>query len=871
MKACYYAANFIYIKLLFSLSLLFLVNTSFAQQNIFGKVVDAKTKQPIAFATIQILNNKGGVITDIDGKFALTIYSNNTEIKVSSLGYVAKRMVLSKANSTISLEPTVTELYDVLVDNKTNPAHRIIDSFLAYKNYNNPNKYQTYQYNAYTKAGIAGEDYFWREVVDKVDTIPRKIDTIKLTTAQIEKYKQRMPKTLDAETKAKWKIRDSLHKIQEQKDSISEQLFRKNYILFTESYTQKYFKASNRHKEIVLATKFSGIEKANFSFTSSNFQPFGMYNNFIEMLGTAYQSPLAAGCKKDYRFSLKDVLVKEGDTTFIIQYQPKKKKNFVGLNGFIHINSKYWALENIYAQPFKDSGKLMSFKINQQYALVNDRWFPKQLNSIINKKDSKTDSSEMYWDSKSYFTNIKINQSISNKVFDDVVLDYAPNAGTINDSSWKQFREDTLDKKGANTYTAFTMMPTEAKKVFNKFPSFLEAIGLQAIPWGRVDVPLKNLLGVNAYEGARIGFGIKTNHLFSKNIMLAANAGYGFKDASFKYGASAAYILSKKYHTHFSVSFKQDLEEPGFNPYFSQNNFLITNQGIRKILANRMDSIKQWQVSFTSKPFPNLQADLWFKNEERNQGKSNYAFKQNNASNFSETFINTEAGFGLKYTIGETYTMLGRAKILKTQPTTQIIVSATKGLPNVLNGSLDYSKIAFQINHNFRLKKFGETKWQLYGGQVFGNVPYSYLFNLLSAKTQGNRNNSFFISIPNHFQTAGLYEFVSDKMVQFSWEQNFGTLFFTTKSKYVKPEFMLVNTVAYGWLNNKAAHQNLSISTLENGLYESGLVIKNLYRTLQMRAVYMGFGLGFYYRYGANALPKWQDNLAIRLNTSISL
>lgn len=856
--------------LLTSLVGLFLSVTAIAQQKISGIVKDAKTQQPLAFASVQIINSKAGVTTDIDGKFAIAVSDKDKEIKVSFLGYKTKIIPITATKLTILLDQNIKQLDDVILDNKTNPAHRIIDSFLLYKNLNNPTKYNTYQYNAYTKAGIAGEDYFWREVVDKIDSIQPKRDTIKLTPAQIEKLKSRMPKPLDSAGIAKKKIKDSLQKIQDYKDSISDQIIRKNYVVFTESYTQKYFKAPNRHKETVLATKFSGINEANFSFTSNNFQPFGMYDNFIVMIGNAYQSPLTNGCKTDYRFSLKDVILNGSDTTFIIQYQPKRKKNFIGLKGFIHINSKHWALENIYAQPNKDSSKLMSFKINQQYTLVNDKWFPKQLNTIINMRDRKNDSSMLYWDSKSYFTNIKINEPIANKVFDDVVLDYADDAGNKPDSNWNTFRQDTIDKKGASTYTAYSMIPDEAKKEFNKLPKIMEALALQAIPWGMVDVPINNILDVNQYEQVRLGFGIRTNPKFSKHITLASNVAYGFGDKSFKYGVSAGYIVSKKRSTSFTLSFKQDLEEPGFNPYFKQNNFLLTGQGFRSFIANKMDSTKQWQIAFTSKPFGNLQVDMWGKNEVRNQGQSDYAFKKDNATDFEQQFTNTEIGIGLKYTIGETYTMLGRAKVLKSLPTSQLMLVATKGLPNVLKGNLDYNKVGFQFNHSFRTRKFGETKWQLNGGQIFGNVPYSLLFNSLSARLEGERNRRFIIYTPGNFQTAGLYEFVSDKMLQFNWVQNFGSLFFTTKSNNFKPQFSLVNTVAYGWLSNKVVHKNLPIKTLEDGLYESGLVINDLYRLLYLKTFYLGFGVGVFYRYGANSLPQWQDNFSLKIATSIS-
>jgi hypothetical protein len=48
---------------------------------------------------------------------------------------------------------------------------------------------------------------------------------------------------------------------------------------------------------------------------------------------------------------------------------------------------------------------------------------------------------------------------------------------------------------------------------------------------------------------------------------------------------------------------------------------------------------------------------------------------------------------------------------------------------------------------------------------------------------------------------------------------------------------------------------------MEYGYYESGLVINNI-----LKFNFSSFGVGAYYRYGPNKLPKASDNFAVKMS-----
>jgi hypothetical protein len=111
---------------------------------------------------------------------------------------------------------------------------------------------------------------------------------------------------------------------------------------------------------------------------------------------------------------------------------------------------------------------------------------------------------------------------------------------------------------------------------------------------------------------------------------------------------------------------------------------------------------------------------------------------------------------------------MGRAKLRTKPATTELLLQVSKGLKNVFNGELDYTKAALRFSHSFQLKRFGKTSFRLEAGQVWGDVPYSYLFN-----TRATKAGKVSVYVPDHFQTVGLYEFVSSSNVNLFVEHNF--------------------------------------------------------------------------------------------------
>jgi iron complex outermembrane receptor protein len=127
-------------KYAFTFLLILFLKALLAQQAIEGKIIDGKSKEPLAFVSIQINNSNQGTTTDINGKFSLSNPKSIELLRFSSLGYdkkvYTKKQLLEK-NYIIELTANSYELEEVEVVPGINPVHRLIEAAIKNKEKNN--------------------------------------------------------------------------------------------------------------------------------------------------------------------------------------------------------------------------------------------------------------------------------------------------------------------------------------------------------------------------------------------------------------------------------------------------------------------------------------------------------------------------------------------------------------------------------------------------------------------------------------------------------------------------------------------------------------------------------------------------------------
>jgi hypothetical protein len=809
-----------------------------------GVIIDSTSSLPVAFAGVSVKETKKGTLTDIDGHFTIHV-PVNSRLQISYTGYVVKEISLANYKGPLRILITRKEnaLEEVVVRSDLNPAHRIILLMQQNKAKNDPLLIKSYSYNSYSLGALGTGDYLW-------------------DMARQSQKPRKKPGTKPAKIMSPKDSADLLARLAAAKE------LRENYLFVTETYTAKKYRYPRQVNETVLASKVSGMKNPIFAMTPTNADYFGFYTDYLPFFKKSFTSPVIAGSINLYKFSLREVIPHEKDSTYVISFEPRKGKNFNGLKGTLYINSDGYAIENVTASSADAKDMIFSFRLQQKYERIDGQWFPSQLNTNITYKDIVKDSVMLYWDTRTYLTNVVLNPVFTAADFSDITMSVPDGIGAKTDEEWAKMRVDSLQPKERATYHAYETMPPKMLAPLNSYNNFIEAMLLQAIPVGKIDIPFKYLIsGLNRYEKFRIGAGLQTNTQFSNTVSVGGYAGYGLGDQAWKYGGNMVLNFKRRTHTELRFSFSQDIQEPGTIPYFAENATLYSNRVLRSLYSTRADSIRQYRVFFNTKPRPFLQFNAWMMTEERATAGYRYIFDIDGKTNFTRTYHNTEAGIGLRYSRRETYSQVGRAIFMKTPPQTQVLFQLSRGLEGVLNGQLSYTKMAMQLTQRFETRFLGRTSLQAEFGKLWGDVPYGYLFQTHGVAQPGRGLDGLFVG--NSFQTVGIYEFTSSAIASLYLKQNFGSLLFKPTNASFRPELLLVQNISYGILNNPARHSGILLQAPEKGIFETGLLVNDLYR-INARFMYMGFGIGAFYRYGAYSLAEKSQNWAFKFGLTAS-
>lgn len=794
--------------ILFLLVALFISPRLTAQQHqLQGNVADAKTGEPLAFVNILINDGKYGGTTDIDGKFAITSQEPIRKLKFSFIGYEAYEYQITddKTKLKIRLQPIDFELAEIVIRPGINPAHRIIDSVLLYRDRNHPNKMASYAYTAYDKLVLT---------IDTLYPIAKKFpDTILVDTVET--------------------ARDFL---------------RQRDMFMMETVTEKKFLAPDRSHEKILATKISGLKDPIFVFLISRTQSSNFYDETIQVGDKNYINPISKGSNKKYLFILEEsTAIGENDSLFSISFRPLLNTNFDGLQGMINIHSDGWAIQNVSAQPYRDESGF-SIRIQQMYEKIDgERWFPVQLNTDLLFKGAVIDDGvnqyPMVGIGKSYFKDIVLNPELMRRQFSNIAVEVSPDAADKDVNFWLQHRIDSLTERTLETYRYMDSLGKAHN--FDRYAKSLETLQTGRIPIKMFDLRIDKLLRYNAYEGLYLGLGLQTNDKFSQAVKLGGFWGYGFGDETAKYGLDMQLQIDRYKEISLEAAYSYQALETGGFTRFGEAPFALNQSNFRDFFINRMDMTTTIMGGVSFRALRHFKWKALIEVQEKTN-ISEYAFaeaRQAPQSTFKFTKIQLQTRFAFK----EKFMQTTRSLISLGSAYPTVWLAYTKSFDDLLDGNYAFDKWEFKTSYSWFTPYFGKTDITLIAGLVEGNTPGTELFN-----TSGTYRE-FTLYAPESFGTMRTNEFLSDRFTALFFSHNFGKLLFR-KGKF-EPEFVLATNIAFGQLDKPLLHQGITFNTLEHGFYESGLMINNLLKLTGLR-----LGVGAFYRFGPYGFDReWKN------------
>lgn len=184
----------------------------------------------------------------------------------------------------------------------------------------------------------------------------------------------------------------------------------------------------------------------------------------------------------------------------------------------------------------------------------------------------------------------------------------------------------------------------------------------------------------------------------------------------------------------------------------------------------------------------------------------------------------------------------------------------TQTLPSFLGNDFDYTKVDFKTFYEIPYLSGQKSAFLLQSGFSFGEIPLTHLYSI--APNNLNRNailKRLTFAGKNSFETMYYNEFFSDKYLALHLKHTFNRINIGYK---LKPEISVATRMAWGDMKNPQNHIGLPFKTLNDGFIESGIEANKLF---------FGLGLTAYYRYGANHLPQFDDNISLKITYNIDL
>jgi Family of unknown function (DUF5686)/CarboxypepD_reg-like domain len=829
MKKCYFL-------------FLFFTLVGQAQFQYTGSIKDQNAKKPLPFATIT--TNKGNsTLSDLDGKFTVVSPVKLSSIKVSYLGYSPVEIPLEFDTKfySIALLPQIDQLKEVLISSDTKGL-AIIRKVIQRKSQNDPQKkLKSFEFKAYNKLLITANP----------DSIDGRIDSVFVK------------KSIQGKN---FKIDSSAFKF---KKIVSQQ-----HLFQTERVSQFQYRGKEL-KETILGTKMAGFKQPIYEILSINLQSFSIYDSQYELLETDYKSPISENAFQEYRYKLLDSTEIEGRKSYLIYFKNKKKRKEAGLEGVLYIDSenfainhaimrikglldisgthefKYFPQENVWF-PIRKFFKIVKGKNNYDIRVLGETLaFDSGEEQNNSRKKGASDFTYLVSESSLFDIHCNIPVAIKNPF---QYMEIQKNAEKQNESFWNTYRKDSLDSRSQRTYIVLDSIASKRKIEKRLFQGRKVLNGY--VPFGYFDMDLRYLLSYNNYEGFRFGLGGKTSEHFSKSFRIDGYTAYGIKDGHYKYNLGLATRIENFSNSWIGVSYTDDIREIASSTFaIDKRNFKLYDS--RPINISTFYGYQSWRAYFETKLLPKTES-IWQIMHAQIEPKFDYSYRLN--SKLYESYTMTTAQCSLQWNPFSDYlqTVEGRFEVKKRFP--KFTFQYTQSIPKWLANDFKFSKLDFRTEYEKNYLNGQKTAVLFEAGYAQGDLPLTHLYNT----SPNNLTNQKFIERitiagKNSFETMFFNEFFSSEFAMIHIKHGFKRIELLRK---VNPIFVLVTRAVWGNLKNKEQHLGLDYKTLEKGFFESGF---------ELNQIYSGFGLTAFYRYGPNQLPKFEDNLAIKISFILNL
>lgn len=716
----------IFLKTTITTFFLFLLSVNvFAQKTIIkGKVTDVKTGETLPFVNLVFQDSKVGTSTDINGNYRIETYYSTDSLIATFIGYQnLTKKVKEDVEQTINFELNSgdVQISEVVIKYEGNPAHAILKRVKRNKAANNREKYDSYNYEVYNKV---------------------EFDINNIT----EEFKNK-------------KIFKNFQFIFDYTDTSGG----KEYLpmFMTESLSDFYYRREPKsEKEYIKANQISGTSNESITqFMGDMYQKVNIYENYIDVFGKSFVSPIADFGLIYYRYYLTDSVIIDGKYCYEIKFVPKLPQEPV-FNGVMWINDTTYAVKKVQAN-IADQANINfvnGFEVKQDYENIDGKYWMLKKDELIVDFQLGENVMGLYGRKSTSYKNIEVNKPKVDSIYEGlsnvVVLEDATEKGA---EFWATARHDTLSKNQEGIYEM-----VDSVKNVPAFRTIVDVVKLVFTGYkeiGNFEIgPYFKMYSFNQVEGNRFRLGGRTSNQFSKRLMLFGYGAYGTKDERFKYNGGFRYKIKKNPRQYVGFQYTRDVEQLGISQNaFSQDNIL--SSFLRRNPNNKLTDVEDIEFTYEREWIPGLSNVLFLTKRGmkplgaldyfRETSEGSGQFVPDNLIRTSEVSLFTRFAYKETFVEGE----FNRLSLGSKYPILEL--QAGFGFKDLIGGDYNYQKFELAISDNIKVGVYGHTEFRLTAGKYFGTLP----FTLLEIH---NGNESYFYD-KQSFNLMNFFEFISDE------------------------------------------------------------------------------------------------------------
>ena len=444
------------------------------------------------------------------------------------------------------------------------------------------------------------------------------------------------------------------------------------------------------------------------------------------------------------------------------------------------------------------------------------------------------------------YKDISVNTDSLTSSFNDQrieeVVSTEKNVNEYSDSVWKNLRHDTLSKNEKAIYQTIDKLMEMPK--FQNLQRNLKFLTGGYRDVGKFEIgPWFNWISGNQWEGTRFRFDLGTNKKLMKNVYLHGYLAYGTQDKKFKGQAEVFWIIKREpKRIRLHLSYQNDVDN-GISQIGQVSQDNIFSLAIRKPnITRKFINVKDFRFEIFNELGKGFSTE-WFVSHRQYNPLLNLPPLSTFTSKKGTPITNFEVALKLRFAYLERFieTDYNRYTLGTKYPVVEL--TAAKGFAGLFNSAYNYSKLSLLIKDMMKISPYGILYYRVYGGKIFGDMPFTNLEN--------HPGNDLFYYNTFAFNLMNRFEYLSDQYACVNVEHNIGSGLFrfiplTRKLKW--RQFWTAKTL-FGSLSNANKSINYTLDnwgnkipafkTLNGKTYiEVGTGIDNIFKLLRLDFVW---------------------------------